>query len=71
MSFWDRSVDSRNGSSSTFLAEGRHTFQDMKVIARDHFPQVMARLNFAVVDDSGLLRWNQLTIMIPQPITRF
>lgn len=47
MAFWDRSGDSRGGSSSAFLAEGEFTFDEMCVLARLHFPAVWARITSA------------------------
>jgi hypothetical protein len=49
LSFWDRSIDKRNACNSAFLAEGTHTFDEMLVIAREHFPTVMARFTFPIV----------------------
>lgn len=49
LAFWDRSVDHRNGSCSTFLAEGEHTVEVMLALARERFPKVMARFNFEIV----------------------
>ncbi len=50
LSFWDRSVDSRPDSNSTFLVEGTHTFANMRALAEQHFPRVIARLRFPIVD---------------------
>ena len=47
LSFWDRSGDSRGGCSSTFLAEGRHSFQQMVELAREHFPHIWQRITDA------------------------
>lgn len=50
LSFWDRSVDRRGGSNSNFLAEGTHTFDEMVAIAKENFPEIMARFNFPIVE---------------------
>lgn len=44
LSCWDRSIDSRYGSHSTFIIEGTHTFDEILVAIKKHFPQVMARM---------------------------
>ena len=43
VSFWDRSGDSRPGSSSTFFLAGIHGYQYMIAAARQAFPAVFAR----------------------------
>jgi hypothetical protein len=53
LAFWDRSVDSRGGSNSVFLADAIHDFEIMMALARENFPEVLDRLSFAVVDASG------------------
>ena len=50
LSFWDRSVDHRGKCNSSFLAEGKHSFDEMLAIAREHFPSVIARFKFPIVD---------------------
>ena len=50
LSFWDRSVDSRRGSHSTFLAEGSFGFDEMVAFGKKHFPEVWARYTFPVVE---------------------
>lgn len=50
MSFWDRSVDKRGKCNSNFFAEGTHTFDEMVAIAKDHFPKIMARFEFPIVE---------------------
>lgn len=50
ISFYDRSVDSRPGSNSSFLAEGNFTFEEMLGIAREYFPRVMSRFTFEIVE---------------------
>ncbi len=53
LSFWDRSVDHRPGSNSTFLAEGLYSFEQMIEMAKSYFPQVMGRLTFDLVHSVG------------------
>lgn len=48
LAFWDRSVDTRPGSNSVFLADGTHTFDQMVAIAKEHFPTVWQRFKFDV-----------------------
>jgi hypothetical protein len=48
LSFWDRSVDNRRGSHSTFVLRGTHAFDDAVRLAREVFPRVWARYAFAV-----------------------
>lgn len=48
LAFWDRSVDTRHGSNSVFIAEGTLSLADMIVVARDAFPALMARFTFVV-----------------------
>lgn len=50
LSLWDRSVDGRPGSTSTFLAEGKLTFNEMISFAGTTFPQVVRRFSFKIVD---------------------
>jgi hypothetical protein len=44
IAFWDRSGDSRPGSNSAFLSDGVHTFREMVILARAHFPDVWKRM---------------------------
>lgn len=44
-SFWDRTVDRRGNSNSTFVAEGEHDLDAMKRIAAEHFPEVWRRVS--------------------------
>jgi hypothetical protein len=53
--FWDRSVDSRPGSHSTFIAEGTLSLEAMLVLARERFPEVWARYKFEVVPTAQAL----------------
>lgn len=44
VAFWDRSDDSRPGSNSSFVIEGVKTFEEALAISREHFPEVMKRI---------------------------
>lgn len=48
LSFWDRSVDSRGGSSSTFVFDTLLTPDDALAAAREAFPPIFERFAFAV-----------------------
>lgn len=48
MSFWDRTVDTRPGSSSTYIAKGIHTFEKMVEISRFRFPRRWGMMKFKV-----------------------
>ena|ERR1019366_3343006 len=48
MAFWDRSVDTRPGSNSVFLAEGTFNFDEMMALAKEYFPQVLNRISFTI-----------------------
>lgn len=50
LAFWDRSVDDRKGSNSVFIAGDNCTFDEMIALAKFHFPHVMARFKFEIVD---------------------
>lgn len=43
LTFWDRSEDSRPGSNSSFVIEGRHDFRSTVAIAKHHFPVLFER----------------------------
>lgn len=47
MAMWDRSMDTRPNSNAAFVAEGLLTHAEMWAAARQHFPQVVARLKAA------------------------
>ena len=50
VSFWDRSIDTRPGSNSSFLAEAADlTFDQMMQLANRHFPKVVGRFKFPIV----------------------
>jgi hypothetical protein len=48
LSFWDRSIDRRYGSCSTFVARGSHAFVAMCAIAHEQFPSVWNRYKFEI-----------------------
>jgi hypothetical protein len=48
LAFWDRSVDTRPGCNSAFLARGTYTFETMVGIAKDQFFEVWNRFKFDV-----------------------
>src|SRR5579862_26022 len=50
LSFWDRTIDSRPGSHSTYLAEGYYTFDQMVEFASKRFAERWNRMPFAVVE---------------------
>jgi hypothetical protein len=49
LSFWDRSVDTRGGCSSSFVMRGTLDFVAATQRARERFPQVWNRYTFEVV----------------------
>lgn len=46
VSFWDRTVDSRGGSTSSFLLKGMHSFATVIHTAENFFPNIFKRFNF-------------------------
>jgi len=48
LSFWDRSVDNRGASNSTFILEGDYDFNQALALARSLFPSIFARFTFEV-----------------------
>jgi hypothetical protein len=48
VAFWDRTVDHRPGSHSTFIAEGTFTYDEMVTAAKTQWPEVWARYKFEV-----------------------
>ena len=50
LSFWDFTVDTRPGSSSTYIAKGEFTFEQMVELAKTHFTQRWAMMKFEVRD---------------------
>lgn len=49
LSFWDRSVDKRGNSNSTFMFRGDFDFDTMVALAQEHFPKVWKRFTFAII----------------------
>lgn len=49
ISWWDNSVDSRSGSSSTFLLDRRATAEEVLAEAKKAFPQIFARFKYELV----------------------
>lgn len=49
LSMWDRSVDTRGGCNSAFLFEGTFTFEEAIALVREHFPSIVKRLQFEIV----------------------
>lgn len=49
LAFWDRTVDDRRGSHSTFLLSGVLSFDEAVTAARAAFPHIWARLDRAGV----------------------
>jgi hypothetical protein len=49
ISWWDNSVDTRGGSSCSFMVDRRATPAEILAEARVAFPQVFARFNYEVV----------------------
>lgn len=49
LAFWDRSVDARPNSTSTFMIKGTHDFETMKQICAAAFPAVWSRFTFEIV----------------------
>ena len=43
VSWWDRTVDTRGKCNSAVLAEGEHDFEQMKVLLKEHWPEVYTR----------------------------
>ena len=47
LAMWDRSIDTRGASNAAFVAEGEHTHAEMWELARQRYPQIVARLKAA------------------------
>lgn len=45
LGMWDRTGDPRMGSNASFVAQGVHTIEEMKVIAQDAFPAIWNRIH--------------------------
>jgi len=48
VSFWDRTVDSRHGSNSSFVVRGVLDFDAVMAAAKEAFPEVCERFTFDV-----------------------
>ena len=48
LSFWDFSVDTRPGSSSTYIAQGIFTFEQMVTLAKERFAERWNRFKYEV-----------------------
>ncbi len=48
LSIWDSSVDTRSGCSSTYIAEGVFTFDEMVEMAKARFTERWNRMKFTV-----------------------
>jgi hypothetical protein len=48
IAFWDRSVDTRMGCNSVFMARGRWSFEAMIEIAKARFPSIWQRFKFQI-----------------------
>lgn len=65
LAFWDRSVDTRPGSNSAFLADGDFNFDAMVEKAKASFPQVWERFPFEVVPASASAPRGQADKAVP------
>lgn len=50
LAFWDRSVDSRPGSNSVFLADVDCDFAELLRVAYENFPDIVARFRFPITE---------------------
>lgn len=50
LSFWDRTVDKRRGSHSTYVINSIHTFEEMVILAKENFPKRWGAMSFEVVE---------------------
>lgn len=53
LAFWDRSIDNRHGSHSTYVLRGTLAYDDAARLAREAFPRVWARYRFDVRSDAA------------------
>jgi hypothetical protein len=53
LGFYDRSGDGRYASNSNFVVRGKHSFDEMVMIARAKFPSIWNRFTFEVVSDGA------------------
>lgn len=56
MAFWDRTVDTRPGGNSVFLADGTFTFDEMVQLAIRTFPSIMRRYDFLLEEFQPQIR---------------
>ncbi len=56
LAFWDRSIDSRPGSNSVFLAGEYLSFDEMVALAKSRFPDVWKRYSFDVTDSHSSVK---------------
>lgn len=49
LSFWDRTVDKRACSHSTYVMKGQHTFDEMLQAIKVNFPGIFERYEFKIV----------------------
>lgn len=57
VSWWDRSVDSRPGSHSTFIGAGYDSAEELLTAARNLFPQVFARQRVQIRKGLAFFDW--------------
>jgi hypothetical protein len=50
LAMWDRSIDTRGASNAAFIAEGKHTHDEMWELARRYYPKIVARLKAAMME---------------------
>ena len=53
ISFWDRSINKRGGSSSTFFIKGEFTFEETLEGAKNIFPSIFERFEFEIKRDKN------------------
>lgn len=50
LSFWDSTIDTRPGCSSTYIAKGTFTFEQMVEMAKARFSERWNKMRFQVID---------------------
>jgi len=48
LSFWDRSMDHRMNCNSNFIAKGYFSFDEIMMLAKQYFPEIMGRFKFEI-----------------------
>lgn len=48
LAWWDRSVDTRDGSTAVLFAEGTYFVDEMLTLGRAHFPSVFSRFDYEI-----------------------